>query len=73
MFRRFVGASLLAVWFVFSGIVFSESVGVLQDPPDANGSVILFSQEYFAMLSHSVWNNELPNPVRKKCIFRLPT
>jgi hypothetical protein len=39
MFRRVVGASLLTVWFVLSGIVFSESVGVIEDPPDANGSV----------------------------------
>jgi hypothetical protein len=39
MFRRVVGASLLAVWFLLSGIVFSESVGFIQEPPDTNGSV----------------------------------
>jgi hypothetical protein len=39
MFRRVVGASLLAVWFVLSGVVFSESVGLIQEPPDTNGSV----------------------------------
>jgi hypothetical protein len=39
MFRRYVGASLLAVWFLLSGLVFSESVGFIEDPPDANGSV----------------------------------
>lgn len=39
MFRRVVGASLLAVWFVLSGIVLSESVGFIENPPDMNGSV----------------------------------
>jgi hypothetical protein len=39
MFRRFVGASLLAVWFVLSGIVLAESVGFIENPPDTNGSV----------------------------------
>jgi hypothetical protein len=39
MFCRFVGASLLAVWFVLSGIVLSESVGLIQEPPDTDGSV----------------------------------
>lgn len=39
MFRRAVGASLLAVWFLLSGIVFSESVGFIENPPDVNGSV----------------------------------
>jgi hypothetical protein len=39
MFRRVVGATLLAVWSVLFGIVLSESVGFIQEPPDANGSV----------------------------------
>jgi hypothetical protein len=39
MFRRAVGTSLLAAWFVLSGIVFSESLGFIEEPPDMNGSV----------------------------------
>ena len=30
MFCRVIGASLLAVWFVLSGVVFSESVGFIE-------------------------------------------
>lgn len=39
MFRRIVGAALLAVWFALVGIVLSESVGFIQEPPDTNGSI----------------------------------